>query len=235
MAEAAGSFEASSGRSLAEQAYLAIRDRLVSLEIPPGAPVREDRLCAELGLGRTPVREAIKRLEAERLLVIYPRQGTFASEINLTDHALVAEVRRQLEGLAAQRAAERAGTSDRAVLEALLIELDKPPAEIGSPMELDARIHAAVYSCTHNHHLQATLSQYYNLATRIWRAFLDHVDASEHIPSHAELIRAILAGQADRARELAVAHVDNFERAVVHTELAGLGRRLSQEAPHLSI
>ena len=58
-------------KSLAEQAYYAIRELIVSVAIAPGAPIQEDRLCEELGLGRTPVREAIKRLEAERLVVIY--------------------------------------------------------------------------------------------------------------------------------------------------------------------
>lgn len=215
---------------MAEQAYLAIRDRLVGLEIAPGSPIQEDQLCAELGLGRTPVREAIKRLEAERLVVIYPRQGTFASEINLTEHALVAEVRRRLEGLAAQRAAERATAHDVAALESLLSQLRCDPADIESPIRLDAEIHQTIYRCTHNHHLQATLSQYYNLATRIWRAFLDHVDVAEHLPSHAAMIEAILAGQADRARELAITHVDDFESAVVRTELAGLGARVTGSA-----
>src|SRR5262249_58695684 len=76
---------ASEAPSFAEQAYEIIRDRLVMLEIRPGSPINDDQLGRELGLGRTPVREALKHLERERLVVVYPRRGTFATEINITD------------------------------------------------------------------------------------------------------------------------------------------------------
>ena len=82
--------------TLAERAYRDIRDRLIMLEIPPGAPVNEDVLAQSLGFGRTPVREALKRLQYERLIVAYPRRGTFATEVNITDLAHISEVR-QLE------------------------------------------------------------------------------------------------------------------------------------------
>lgn len=71
----------------AERAYLAIHDMLVSLEIRPGAPINEDRLTRQLGIGRTPVREALKRLETERLVVIYPRRGSFATDIHIASPA----------------------------------------------------------------------------------------------------------------------------------------------------
>ena len=72
---------AGEGGSLADRAYTAIRDRLVMLEIRPGDPLNDDRLAAELGTGRTPVREALKRLEGDRLVVAYPRRGTFATAV----------------------------------------------------------------------------------------------------------------------------------------------------------
>jgi DNA-binding GntR family transcriptional regulator len=209
-------------KSLAEQAYYAIRELIVSVAIAPGAPIQEDRLCEELGLGRTPVREAIKRLEAERLVVIYPRRGTFASEINITDHALLADVRRQLEGLAATRAAERASEADRAVVRELLGRLDHPGSDTSELIRLDAEVHSAIYACTRNHYLQSTLGQYYNLARRIWRVFLDRVDLAEHLASHKALLEAILAGDGVRAAELAVGHVDDFETAVLRTEFETL-------------
>ena len=109
--------------SLAERAYYAVRDRLLTLAIPPGAPIQEDRLCSELGLGRTPVREAIKRLEAEHLVVVYPRRGTFATGIDISDHALVADVRRHLESMAAERAALHHTRADEEALTALRFEI----------------------------------------------------------------------------------------------------------------
>ena len=72
---------------LADRAYDELRDRIVTLRIAPGEPIDEDGVGEELGMGRTPVREAIKRLALENLVTVFPRRGTFASEINITDLA----------------------------------------------------------------------------------------------------------------------------------------------------
>ena len=88
---------------LADRAYAELRDRIVTLRIAPGAPINEEALGRELGLGRTPLREAIKRLALENLVVVFPRRGTFASEINITDLTAISDVRVQLEGHAAYR------------------------------------------------------------------------------------------------------------------------------------
>jgi DNA-binding GntR family transcriptional regulator len=82
---------------LSDRAYAALRDRLISLEIPPGAPIDEDALTRELAVGRTPVREAVRRLALEGLIVVYPRRGTFASTINITSLTDITDVRAQLE------------------------------------------------------------------------------------------------------------------------------------------
>src|ERR1700738_672772 len=108
---------------LADRAYIELRDRIVSLRIAPGAPIDEDALGAELEMGRTPVREAIKRLALENLVTVFPRRGTFASEINIPDLPHISDVRAQLEGHAAYRAAERISDAQRAELEQLLAEL----------------------------------------------------------------------------------------------------------------
>src|ERR1700689_5070087 len=105
---------------LAELASDELRDRIVSLRIKPGEPIDEDLIGRELEMGRTPVREAIKRLVLENLVVVYPRRGTFASEINITDLAHISDVRCQLEGHAAYRAAERITETQRAELSELL-------------------------------------------------------------------------------------------------------------------
>src|ERR1700739_308008 len=110
---------------LADRAYVELRDRIISLRIPAGAPIDEDRRGAELEMGRTPVREAIKRLALENLVTVFPRRGTFASEINITDLAHVSDVRVQLEGHAAYRAAERITQAQRAELAELLEELGR--------------------------------------------------------------------------------------------------------------
>src|SRR6476619_472080 len=136
---------------LADRAYRALRDRLVTLRIPPGSPIDEDAIGRELKMGRTPVREAIKRLALENLVTVFPRRGTFASEINITDLAHISDVRAQLEGHAAYRAAERITDARRAELEALLVRIDE---SAGGPreeqMRLDAEIHRVVHRSTAN-------------------------------------------------------------------------------------
>src|SRR5580692_3396444 len=128
---------------LADRAYVELRDRILSLRIAPGAPIDEDGLGAELDMGRTPVREAIKRLALENLVTVFPRRGTFASEINITDLAHISDVRCQLEGHAAFRAAERITEVQRAELEDLLEELGQTRGsdDVEALMALDARVH----------------------------------------------------------------------------------------------
>ena len=200
--------------SQAERAYTGLRDLIVTLQLPPGAPLREDQLGARLAVGRTPLREAIKRLEAERLVVIYPRRGTFVAEVNLTDHSLISDVRRQLEGHAAHRAAERATPDDRARLRTLSSTVREAPGGRRQGMQLDTLIHREVYRCAHNHYLEANLSQYYNLSLRIWYLFLDRLPEVDHAAEHLPMLEAIVTGQAELAREYAVRHVSHFERSV---------------------
>src|SRR3954447_15922916 len=105
------------GTSLAERAYVAIRDQLIMLDIRPSEPIDDDALARSLGVGRTPVREALKRLEGDRLVVSFPRRGTFATGMDITDLAHISEIRVQLEPLAARRAAEHAARHVRTELE----------------------------------------------------------------------------------------------------------------------
>ena len=204
-------------RSLAEQAYRTIRDRLILLEIRPGEPINEDALTRSLEVGRTPVREALKRLESERLVVAYPRRGTFATDVNIADLRHVSEVRRSLEPLAAAAAAERASAADRERLEALHTELTSGDAGTATDalMRLDLRVHRAIYACTHNPYLEDTLVRYDNLATRIWCVFLPRLSGmAGHIAEHGPLIGAILDGDPATARRLTEEHVAGFEQAI---------------------
>lgn len=208
--------------SFAERAYEVIRDWLVMLEIRPGAPINDDQLARELGFGRTPVREALKRLELERLVVAFPRRGTFATEVNITDLGYISEVRQQLEPVAASAAARRATAADRAALRSLAAKLHSDgDKEAGGKavstdlMRLDMQVHRAIYAATHNPYLEDTLVHYDNLATRIWCLFLSRLpDLAGHIGEHNGLLGAIVDADADRAAELAAAHVANFEQAI---------------------
>jgi DNA-binding GntR family transcriptional regulator len=197
---------------LADRAYAALRDRIVALRIAPGEPINEDALGRELDMGRTPVREAIKRLALENLVTVFPRRGTFASEINITDLAHISDVRQQLEGHAAYRAAQRLTAARRAELEALLARIataDGTPRD--EQMELDADIHRFVHRCTANPYLEETLARYFNLSLRIWYLVLDRLPhLAERVREHRALLEAIRDGEADRARAIAAEHVGTF-------------------------
>src|SRR5688572_17447451 len=134
---------------MVDQAYRQIRDAIVAVRLQPGAPLDEKALSASLGLGLTPIRDAVKRLTLEKLAVTYPRRGTYVSRINIADEARLTEIRVELEGLAAALAAERATESERAALLELLDALEHGGPERADHTELDARVHRAIYAAAH--------------------------------------------------------------------------------------
>jgi DNA-binding GntR family transcriptional regulator len=204
------------GELLADRAYVELRDQIVTLTLAPGAPLNEEALGRELQLGRTPLREAVKRLALENLVAVYPRRGTFVTEINITDLAHVSDVRAQLEGHAAYRAAQRLTPELREELDALLAELAEPGTSAAAAlMELDARIHRFVYRGAGNPYLRETLERYLNLSLRIWYLVLGRLPhLFERVHEHGQLLEAIRDGEADRARAIAADHVETFEREI---------------------
>ena len=204
------------GELLADRAYAELRDRIVTLAIAPGAPINEESLGRQLGLGRTPLREAIKRLALENLVAVYPRRGTFVTEINITDLAHISDVRVQLEGHAAFRAAQRLTPAQRDDLDGLVDEIERRPrGDADALMTLDARIHRFVYRCAGNPYLEETLGRYLNLSLRIWHLVIDRLpNLSARVHEHSELLTAIRDGEAERARTIAGDHVITFEREI---------------------
>lgn len=202
--------------TLADQAYREIRDRLVMLDIPPGSPINEDQLGASLGMGRTPVREALKRLAYERLVVAYPRRGTFATDVHLTDLSRISEVRQHLEPVAAACAAERATAGQRQELGRLadlLRQSATADLEARELMRLDLHAHRALYAATQNSFLEDTLIRYDNLANRIWCLLLDRLQGmAGHVGEHVPLLDAVIRGASAEAAELAREHVARFEQ-----------------------
>jgi DNA-binding GntR family transcriptional regulator len=202
---------------LADRAYAELRDRIVTLQIAPGAPIDEDALGGELEIGRTPVREAIKRLALENLVTVFPRRGTFASDINITDLAAISDVRIQLEGHAAYRAAQRITASQREELDLLLEELARSEGsdDVEALMALDTRVHRFIHRCAGNPYLEETLGRYFNLSLRIWYLVIDRLPhLFTRVHEHDDLLRAIAEGDADHAREVLAEHVETFEREI---------------------
>jgi DNA-binding GntR family transcriptional regulator len=199
-------------QSLADKAYEAIRSLIVSLELAPGAVIDERALIERLGIGRTPVREALRRLAQERLVEVYPRRGMFVTGVDVRELARLSEVRAALEPEAARWAAERATDAEREELASLLEEIDGRGEDL---MVLDERIHRAVYRAAHNDLLAATLEQYYALALRIWSLAGDRAgDLADAVEAHGALLEAILDEDGDRAAAAMRGHVMNFEQAM---------------------
>ena len=195
-------------RSQSEEAYLRIRDRIVSLDLAPGSVVNEARLQQELAIGRTPIREALQRLAHEKLVHSVPHRGTFVTDVKITDLARITEVRVVLEGHAARLAAERCTTADRAVLNELL-------AALKGRRTMDQRIHRQIYESARNSFLESTLERYFNLSLRLWFLVLDHeVRLGAAVEEHAELLEAVMTGDGDRAEAIMRRHVSGFEHEI---------------------
>ena len=208
--------------SLAEQAFYAIRELIVTLELPPGAVVNERELTEQLTIGRTPVREALRRLAQEKLVEVYPRRGIFVTTIDVRDLARLCEVRAVLEPEAARLAAERATQLDLDQLGDLLNELSvQRRRDDKALIDLDQRIHRTIYRCTHNHFLEATLDEYYALALRIWMLALEETgELQAAVLEHRLLLEAVSLGKPELAAQIMRDHVQHFEAAMRRVLLA---------------
>jgi DNA-binding GntR family transcriptional regulator len=207
--------------SLAEQAYLRLREDIIAVELSPGTVLREDELMRALGVGRTPVREAIQRLQRDGFVTIIPRRGTLVSEINITDLAAIYEVRAHVESWASRLAAERVRDADRRAAEALMAELealtDDDPYEV--LLALDRRVHRFVYACCKNTFLAETLDHYHNLSLRILHVAMRRYPAltprlEDVVQEQRTMLAAIVAGDGDTAERLAAEHVTTFEQEI---------------------
>jgi DNA-binding GntR family transcriptional regulator len=203
-------------RSQSEEAYVQIRDRILSLDLPPGSVVNEGRLREELAIGRTPIREALQRLAHEKLVRSVPHRGTFVTDVNITDLARITEVRVVLESHAARLAAERCVAADQTAIRELLGALQSGAAtDQRQLMKLDQEIHLQIYRSARNSFLQSTLERYFNLSLRLWFLVLDHeVRLRDAVEEHVALLEAVLAGEGDRAEEIMRLHVTGFEREI---------------------
>jgi DNA-binding GntR family transcriptional regulator len=210
--------EAPSIKLEADRAYVELRDRIVTLRLAPGTVLREDELMREVEVGRTPLREAVKRLALENLVAVQPRRGTFVSAVEASDIVNITEVRAELEGYAAELAAQRLDEDHRAAAEALLREVDEL-AESGDPdwlMRFDERIHRFTWEAAGNPYLQETLERYFTHSLRIWYLVLDRLPGLGHaVHDQTHLVEALLAGDAARAREIMREHVLDFQRELL--------------------
>ncbi len=203
--------------SQADLAYREIRALIVTLELPPGSLLSEPELQERLGLGRTPIREALRTLAHERLVEVYPRRGMFVAALDPRDLSALSEVREQLEPFAARLAAERRTDEDLEVIDELIAGLDAVAVapDMRQLIELDQRIHHHIYRSAHNDFLQDVCDQHYMHALRIWFLALDRVShLGDAVAEHRDLLVAIREGDAERAAKVMSSHVTGFETEV---------------------
>ena len=210
--------EAPSAGLVAERAYLDLRDRIVTLRLAPGTVLREDALMSEMKIGRTPLREAVKRLALENLVTVQPRRGTSVTAVEASDIVSISEVRAELESYAAEVAALRMNDDAREAAEGLLQEIDEVtrPHDQEWLMRFDERIHRFTWESSGNPYLAQTLERYFTHSLRIWYLVLDRVPGLGHsVHDQMHLLNALLERDGERAGTIMREHVLEFQREIL--------------------
>lgn len=200
----------------ADKAYALILDKIIKADMEPGSLIQERVLMDSLSLGRTPIREALKRLQVEHFIMVSPRRGMFVTPIAIRDINYIYEVRMELEALVIGLAAQRATPEQVEQLEALVDEENlrrlNTPYEI---MDLDREFHFLSYQASQNHFLQADLKRYYFMSQRIWYYGLSTMKPIEiGIREHVDIVAAIKKGNTQLAEDAIRKHISNFQKNI---------------------
>jgi len=195
-----------------KRAYEWIRERITTLELEPGSVINEQFLAKELEMGLAPVREALKLLAHDSLVVITPRHGLYVAGVNAPDLEQLSELRLALEGLSARLAAERATQDDIVILEALRQEQASTPAEDRRRLfDIDHKFHQAVARAAHNKYMADSLERLFGLSQRLWYLALPKLGfLPGAVEQHLDLVQAIENGDGDEAERIMRAHVGQF-------------------------
>jgi DNA-binding GntR family transcriptional regulator len=206
-----------------KRAYDLIREQITTLELAPGSALNEQELAQDLDMGLVPVREALKLLAHENLVVITPRHGLYVADVNIADLEQLSEMRLALEGLCARLAAQRAIPDDIIVLEALRQEqASTPPQDSRRLFDVDHKFHQAIAQAAHNKYLADTLERFFGLSQRLWYLALPKLGfLPSAVEKHLDLVEAIKAGDADRAEQIMRDHVQEFYDKVREILAAG--------------
>ncbi len=177
--------------SLAEQAYQQLEYQLVTLEFPPGQFLQEQDLSGSLGIGRTPVREALQRLAGHGLLTILPRKGLQVAPLRRRTLGQVIEARRVIERLLVVKAAERAEPEQRVQLRSLADELDRIAHGTDRLFQLDRTLDDLLSAACDNPYLVQSLAPLHIHCRRLWYLNRDSLDVGQAAQLHAHLARAV--------------------------------------------
>ena len=207
--------------TLTGRAYAQIEEMIVTLQLPPGAVLSELVLAARLGIGRTPIREALQRLSRDGLVNILPRRGVLVSDIDLRAQLRLLEVRRELERLMARGAAERATTEERKQFSEIASGMRAAATEADdiSFMRLDQQFNTLISAAARNEFATRSMGLMHGLSRRFWyQHYKEAADLPLAARLHAEVAEAIASHDADKAgaaSDKLVGYIESFARSTL--------------------
>lgn len=213
--------EADDQETLTDRAYRLLEELIVTLALPPETILSEQSLAARLGIGRTPIREALQRLARDGLVVILPRRGILVSQINLKTQMRLLEVRRELERLMARGAAERATPEETALFAAIARDMRRASDQSDDMtfMRLDRQFNELVSQAARNEFASRAMGLMHGLSRRFW---YQHYRESGDLPLsarlHAEVAEAIAKRNADaaaKASDRLIDYIESFTRKTI--------------------
>jgi len=203
---------------LSDRAYAELEELIVTLQLAPGRALSENELAAMLGMGRTPIREALQRLARERLVSILPRRGVVVSEVNVASQLRLLEVRRVLERLIAASAARRATDDERAHFRKLAAGFEKSAKgnDDVAFMRIDREFNRLCSDASHNDFAAGAMSLMHGLSRRFWYIhYKQAADMPLTAKLHADIARAIADGKeadAGTASDRLIDVIEKFTR-----------------------
>lgn len=211
-------FDIQNHRPLREIVYEELKMQILTGKIVPGTRMMEVELADDMGVSRTPIREAIRQLEKEGLVTIEPRRGAYASQISVKDMVDILEVRQNLEGLAAFFAAQRMTKDVQEELYRVSENYDQAVADgdMAAMIKSDTRFHRIIVEASNNHVLLQMIEQLQELVLRFRYLYYSDFKRADDMPSeHEAIYEAIVAGDADAAREAADIHIQRLKELVI--------------------
>lgn len=211
-------------RSLTDEAYAQLEEQIVTMQLRPGSAVSEAMLSERLGIGRTPIREALQRLVREHLVVVLPQRGILVSEIDVKRQLRLLEVRREVERLIVRSAARRATPAEREEFAQLAASMYRAAErnDAKSFVRGDKRFNDLCLAAARNEFAAGAMGLMHGLARRFWYLhYRQAADLPETARLHADTARAIADGDETRAAQALDALLDSIEaftRATVSTD-----------------
>jgi len=195
-----------------------IREAIITGTFAPGERLMEMQLAEEMGVSRTPVREAIRKLEIDGLVVMIPRRGTYVANISIKDINDVYEIRTALDELAAGLATERIDAAGMDELKARLADTERAieSGDVIRIIDMDTRFHDVLYRAARNERLVNIINNLREQITGIRGISMRYPGRlSETMKEHRQLVACIEAGSVEMAREQARIHLENAENTMM--------------------